>query len=416
MWRRLRSLLRLPVRFHFFGSLLIVLVVAVVISGQMSDRRTFADSELHQDVMERWGTPIDQAAPSLRFVESGTVFNALQALPFDSQQVVVDAQMNYRKRGLVYFSGFDFAFAGRYQVRNRQPRDIDAVFVFPLQRARNSILLADLRFAVNGVDVGAGAPQQGDTLLWTGRLKPDEVALFELSFRGRGLDAFTYRLDPALPAHDVGVQVNIAGGDNFDYMDGVVPAHRATVSGDRVGLAWGFASLESGIPVGVVLPSLKSYDELIATMVRRAWATFTLFFAGFIALCMVHGRQPRLHESYLAAAGYGFFFVLLAYLAAFMNFYVAFTLALVVMGGLLTFYLGLVIAPAARPPVLGLLLSFVLVPNLAVIAQGYTGLIYCLEILVGLGALMVLTTRAAFMRVVDDALLAQASDGGSHVR
>ncbi|MFH1808312.1 MAG: hypothetical protein ABIJ09_06200 [Pseudomonadota bacterium] len=414
MWRRLKILLQIPSRFHFFGGLLILLVVAITISGQMSNRRTFADSELHQDVMERWGAPIAQPVPSLRWVESGTVFNALQAMPFERQQILVDAAMNYRKRGLIYFSGFDFSFRGTFEARNHQTRDIDVVFVFPLQRARNQILLADLAFTVNGRDGGRGAPGDGDTLMWTGRLKPDEVATFALFFTGRGLDAFTYRMDPALPAHNVDVQVHITGGDNFDYEDGVVPAHEVSADGDRIDLGWSFASLESGIPVGVVLPSLKSYDELIATMVRRSWATFTLFYAGIIALCLLHGRRLRLHEGYLAAAGYGFFFVLLAYLAAFMDFYLAFGLSLLIIGALLTFYLGLVIAPAARRSVAGLLISFLLVPNVAVIAQGYTGLIYCLEILVGLSALMVLTTRSAFGRVVDDTLASVASEGGSH--
>ena len=107
---KLLSLLLLPARYHFYGSLAIVLLVSAAISGQMLDRQSFANSELHRDVMDRWGAPIVQPSPSVRYVPSGAVFNTLSPLPLQSQEVVVDAAMNYRKRGLVYFSGFDFTF------------------------------------------------------------------------------------------------------------------------------------------------------------------------------------------------------------------------------------------------------------------------------------------------------------------
>lgn len=115
--KRLLALLLLPSRYHFLGSLLIVMVVSSAIATQMTDRRNFASSELYSDVMDRWGAPIVQPGPSVRYVPSGAVFNSLAALPLQSQEVTVDAAMNYRKRGLVYFSGFDLSW--RLQCRER---------------------------------------------------------------------------------------------------------------------------------------------------------------------------------------------------------------------------------------------------------------------------------------------------------
>ncbi|HND10766.1 MAG TPA: hypothetical protein PLY80_10035, partial [Pseudomonadota bacterium] len=98
--KRILSLFRLLSRYHFASSLLIVMVVSTAISTQMTDRRNFASSELYRDVMDRWGAPIVQPGPSVRYVPSGAVFNSLTALPLQSQEVTVDAAMNYRKRGL----------------------------------------------------------------------------------------------------------------------------------------------------------------------------------------------------------------------------------------------------------------------------------------------------------------------------
>ena len=400
--RQFLALLSLPARYHFIGSLAIVVLVCAVISSQMTRRTDFADSELHHDVMERWGAPIVQPAPSVRFVPSGAVFNNLSALPLRSQEVTVDAAMNYRKRGLVYFSGFDFSFHGDYVAENDQGRDIDIAFVFPINLEKNKVLLKNLAFTVDGQPVRTDLDSGADKLLWTGRLKAGARVSFQVAFLGRGLEYFTYALDPAAPVRNLKLGMHITGGANFDYLDGVVPATMSRAKGEEVWLEWSYPSLQSGIPVGVILPSEKSYDSLIATMVRRAWAPFLLFFAGLTALCIYQGRQLRVYESYLVAAAYGLFYVLLAYFAAFMSFYPAWALSLAITFVLLYYYMRFVLSPAVSRYVLGLLVSSLGVPTAAVFLQGYTGLIYTLEILMLVTTLMVLTTRPKVRSLIEE--------------
>lgn len=412
--KRILSLFRLLSRYHFASSLLIVMVVSTAISTQMTDRRNFASSELYRDVMDRWGAPIVQPGPSVRYVPSGAVFNSLAALPLQSQEVTVDAAMNYRKRGLVYFSGFDFSFRGDYAAENDQGRDIDIAFVFPINMEKNKVLLSNLLFSVDGQPTKAELESGSDRLLWTGRLKAGAKVTFRVEFRGRGLDAFTYSLDPAAPVRNFRLGMHIRGGDNFDYADGVVPATDSRSKGDEVWLSWNYQSLQSGIPVGVILPSEKSYDHLIATMVRRGWAPFLLFFFGLTALCLYFAHPLKIYESYLIAASYALFFVLLAYFAAFMSFYPAWGLSLLVAGGLLLFYLGRVLPAGARRYVLGLIVSSLCVPTAAVFMQGYTGLVYTLEILALIATMMVLTTRPAVRELIERLLTPAAAEGDSH--
>ncbi len=393
--------LALPARHFYWGSLIIVLIAAATIGTQIADRHGFANGELYRDVMERWGAPILQPAPSVRYVESGSVFNTLQPLALGSQGITLDATMNYRKRGLVYFSGFEFGFRGRYSVVNPEPHAIDIVFVFPVHAQKNRIMLSDRTFLVDGEPAGMELDELTDKLVWTGRLERGGSAELEIAFRGRGLDAFTYQLDPSLPARDFNLAINIEGGDNYDYGPGVVPAHSVQVDDGRAELRWSFAALESGVPVGVILPSEKSFDSIIVTMIRRAWATFTLFFASIVALTIYFNRRLRRYESYLIAAGYAFFFVLLPYLAAYMNFYLAYALTVGVMGTLLYVYVGTMLPPVARPYTAGLLLALLFTPTLAVVLPRITGLIYSLEILLGLAVVMALSTRPSFRTIID---------------
>lgn len=411
MIRAIRRLVGLLVRHHVFGSLLIVLAASMVISRQIADRASFADGELRHDVMDRWGAPIDQAAPSVRAVASGTVFSELEALPLDSQEVEVDARMNYRKRGLVYFSGFEFTFRGQYTLRNRREHDIDIVFVFPIDLAKNKILLSGLEFSVDGRPAPIDLADGSDKLVWTGRVAPGRQAAFAIRYQGRGLDSFTYRLDPKLPARGLRLAVHIAGGVEFDYAPGVVSAATTRVAADRVSLEWNYASLESGVPLGVILPSERSFDAIVATMLRRSWATFLLFLAGTTALAAYHRRLLSIDQAYLLAAAYGFYFVLLAYLAAFVNFYVAFALSNLVVGALLALNLLRALDAGAIGPIVGLVGACLTVPSLAIVLQGYTGLIYTLEILAGLAALTAFAARPWFRGMLDVLLAPPAPVG-----
>jgi hypothetical protein len=395
----LRRLFSTPGRYYFWGSAAILLVAVQLISSQLADRAGFANGSLREDVMARWGAPISQSGPSIRFVESGSVFSTLEPLALDRQRVFLDADMSYRKRGLVYFSGFEFALRGEYAATNPRSRDIDVVFVFPIEQARRS-MLRDLRFRVNGEPAELPLSESADKLVWTGRLAAGESATFEIGLRGRGLDAFRYALDPELPVRDFELQIDIRGGRNYDYPAGVVPATSVEQEGEGVSLHWAFDSLEAGFPFGVVLPSEKSFDRVILRMVRRAWATFALFFAALTGLAVLHQRRLARMETYLASAGYAFFFVLLPYLAAYMHFYVAYTVATAVVGGLLQVYLTRVLPESGGAQVALVIVALLVVPTLAVVLERHTGIIYALEILAGLALLMLMSVRPAVRAAV----------------
>jgi hypothetical protein len=389
-------------RHHVFGSLLIVVFATAVIASQVVDRTDFASSELAQDVEERWGAPVMQPAPSLRYVQSGTIFTELKPLPFDKQHVQVQARMSYRKRGLRYFSGFDFTLSADYAVVNREGHDIDVAFIFPIEVDKSQVLLSELQFLVNGSEADLDLGESGNRLVWTGRIPQGATRNFSIRYRARGLDSFLYKLDPALPARDVRLHVAVEGGENYDYPPQVLVANSVETGRDVVALDWAFQSLESGVNLGVILPSVEAYDDLIATMARRAWVPFLGLLALLAAFSIRHRRPLAFHESYLLAAAYGFFFVLLAYLAAFMNFYLAYGLAVLGMGAAVVAFAKRLYPEERTSRLVGVWGATLVVPTTAVILQGYTGLIYTLELLAALLGLMALSSRASVRALLSD--------------
>lgn len=396
--QQIKLLFSLLGRFHFWGSLAIVIGLVFTISSQVSDRYHFAAGELYDDVLARWGAPIVQPVPSVRYVESGSVFNTLEAMPLAAQDITIDATMNYRKRGLVYFSGFDFSFRASYAIENDRGKTIDLVFVFPIQMSKNTVLLSDLDFRVDGTPQPIDLAADADRLVWTGRLEDGASLKVDIAFAGRGLDAFTYRLDPDLPVRQFRLVMNVRGGEEFDYEAGVVPANRVTTDEDQVSLIWELPSLQSGVPVGVRLPSEKTYDTLLLTMVRRSVVPFVFFFAAIVLLANFVAARLLFYEAYLLGALYGFFYVLLAYLAAFVHFYLAYAVAQVVIGLLVFVHLRRILGQSAAPFILAAYASLLFIPTLAVLLEGYTGLIYTLEIL---GALIAATRLSAAPRFRD---------------
>lgn len=399
---RLFRAIRLVFRHHVLGSLFIVLLATQVISAQVQNRVDFASTELAEDVEDRWGAPVVQPAPSLRYVQSGTVFTELRPLPFDKQHIQVDARMNYRKRGLRYFSGFDFTLSAQYAVENREGHDIDVAFVFPVEMDKTQVLLSELTFLVNGKEERMDLGESGNRLVWTGRIARGQQADFAIRYRARGLDSFTYKLDPSLPARDVRLHVGVEGGDNFDYPAGVLSANEVVQSQGAVALDWAFASLESGVNLGVILPSEKSYDTLIATMARRAWVPFLGLMTLLALIAIRHYRRLAVYEAYLIAASYGFTFVLLAYLAAFMNFYLAYAIAVLGMGAVFVLYARWMFPSERLVRLATVWAAALVVPTAAVILQGYTGLIYTLELLGALLGAMALSTRDGVRAFLSD--------------
>jgi hypothetical protein len=390
----MRTPLRLLRGKHLLASTSIVVFATWVIAAQVEQRNDFAGSHVAQDVESRWGAPVAQPAPSLRYVQSGTIFTELKKLPFDRQEVKVDAKMNYRKRGLRYFSGFDFALTAAYRVKNTEPNDIDVAFIFPIELNKSQVLLSELKFQVDGEDAELDLGKGGNRLVWTGRIAKGQSTEFQIRYQARGLESFVYKLDPSLPARNVRLHVGVAGGENFDYPAGVLSASNVTQTRAGVALDWAFPSLESGVNLGVILPAEKTFDSIIATMARRAWVPF-LAFAGLLLLLSARHERPLLfYESWLLASAFGFTFVLLAYLAAFLNFYLAYAIALVGLGVAVVLYLQRLLPCERRETLWCIWVATMLIPTAAVILQGYTGLIYTLEILAALLGVMALSIRA----------------------
>jgi hypothetical protein len=92
--------------------------------------------------------------------------------------------------------------------------------------------------------------------------------------------------------------------------------------------------------------------------------------------------------------------VLLPYLAAYVHFYLAFAVSLALCGALLVHFLSRLLGREMLWPLAGAVAALLGLPNLAVVLEPHTGILYTLEILAGLIAVSLLFPRPEFRRVL----------------
>ena len=107
-------------------------------------------------------------------------------------------------------------------------------------------------------------------------------------------------------------------------------------------------------------------------------------------------------ETYVAAAAFGFTSVLLAYLGAFLHFLAAWGVTMIAMGAAVVLYVSRLFPQERVHWLVGAWLATQVLPTLAVLLPGYTGLLYTLEILAGLLAVMTLVTRKEVRAFLSD--------------
>jgi hypothetical protein len=169
-----------------------VTVAWLILGGSIVVRTAEFGSQLAPRVNELWGPPLAQVAPSayLGAVDKTTNQQPPSILALDSSDIKVDLDLDYRQKGLLWYSTYTVDFDGKYRFVNAsdQPITTTVEYRFP---ARNT-LYDNFKFDVNGVQV---LPEGdfSDALRKVIRLGAHETADVRVTYRSRGVDNWIYK-------------------------------------------------------------------------------------------------------------------------------------------------------------------------------------------------------------------------------
>jgi len=394
-----------------------------LILGAVTGSRTNAQKgTLEGRVADLWGSPQTQTAPifELHWTEQETkteqVIDAtgrtttkktIEAVPRVKMvdparsRLTVDLHLDQRRKGLLWFPLYDVAFRGAWTYHHTEElaRDLRVALVLP----DKSGIYDDFRFIVDGVDLAPRLRPTDGVIATLLPLKPGQTVDFEVSYRSRGMQEWTYR-----PTNQVGQIEDFNLTMNTDFRDIDFPKltmspSKKSAKGSGYELEWAFARLVSAYGIGMSMPGHVQPGELAAEMSFSAPISLGLFLVFIYVITLL--RRIALHPMnfLFVAAAFFSFNLLFGYTADRLPVETAFLLSSVVSVGLVASYLRLVVGPRFALLEAGLAqLVYQVGFSLAHFYEGYTGLSITVLVILTLFLLMQLTGRlswsAAFAR------------------
>ncbi len=362
-------------------------------------------------VASNWGTPQTQAPPSAAYfversktdvhVEDGKTISrqvteqVAHPLPLERSRVDVTLNLDYRQKGLLWFSTYAVNFSGVYSYRNPsdQPQNVTFTLNFPAAEA----IYDDLTVLIDGnpVAISTGAGHAATTAT----IAAGRTVTLTFAYRSQGLNSWNYRFADGSGDNSVS-QVKdfvLTMHTNFKAIDfpqntlSPTEKHETDRGWD---LTWTYKNLLSGLQIGMTMPEKLQPGPLAGEI--SFFAPVSLFFFFFLMFILTTLRDIDLHPMnyFFLAAAFFAFHLLLAYLVDHISIHWAFVICSIVSVFLVVSYLRLVVGMRfAAVEAGGAQLLYLVLFSYAFFFKGFTGLAITIGSILTLFAVMQMTGR-----------------------
>jgi inner membrane protein involved in colicin E2 resistance len=329
-------------------------VAWMILATTVMYRTHDSDEQLQGRVGSTWGTSQEQAPPTATYSKNEIVPTTTQEngkvtirnqnvkrcvnLPVDESRIKANLLLNYRQKGLLWYSTYVVDYVGDYKFRNDSGEQQTVAFrlLFPAQKA----VFDGLTLAVNGQTMPLTTDAQGTVA--QASIGPNQVADLHVAYRSQGLSSWRYKLaDGVAQARDFQLSMRTNFKD-IDFADDTLSPTSKQPTSDGWELTWSYSNLVSGFQIGMTMPE-KLQPGPLAGEISYA-APVSLFFFFFLMFIITTLRGIDLHPmNYFFLAGAFFaFHLLLAYLVDHISIHAAMAIASVVSVALVVSYLRLV--------------------------------------------------------------------------
>jgi hypothetical protein len=359
-----------------------------ILAGTIQSRTYQFDDKLRPGVAAIWGAPQEQRPPSA-WIRPETQA-AIIPLPIDSSRIQVDLRVDYRQKGLLWYSTYWVDFAGAYTFRNPTdaPQTITLQWKFPAEHAVYDGFVME----VGGRVLPIQSTRQGASVSAT--VGAHESVALRVAYGSRGLESWRYCLaDEVTGTRDFTMSVKTNFRDIDFPLNTLSPTdkHQTTAGWD---LDWRYRSLISGFQIGVTMPEKLQPGPLAGQISYFAPVSLLLFF--FLMFIITTLRNIDLHPMnyFFLATAFFAFHLLLAYLVDLVSIHLAFFLCSAVSVFLVVSYLRLVVGPRfALVEAGGAQFVYLVLFSYAFFWRGFTGLAITTGCIVTLFIVMQLTAR-----------------------
>lgn len=367
-----------------------------------------AGSVLSGRVASTWGETQEQhpptvsyQAPETRIVEAEedgkkvkkTEFvNVTRNVPLDSSRIAADFHIDYRQKGLLWFSTYRVGFAGDYKFQN--PTAQEEKFTIRLPLPAKQAVYDGVEISLDGqplaLDFG------GAEAVAHGQVKPGTTAVVRAAYRSQGQDSWIYKFssgDEVARAKDFHFLVKTDFG-GFDFPENSLSPTEKRRTAQGWELKWDYQNLVSGFNIALRMPQKLQPGPLAGRI--SYFAPVSLFFFFFLVFMLSTLRGIDLHPMnyFFLASAFFAFHLLLAYLCDHVSIHVAFAISSAVSILLVVSYLRLVVNLRFALVDAGLAqLIYLVLFSYAFFFEGFTGLAVTIGAVLTLFVVMQMTGR-----------------------
>ncbi|MDD2716085.1 MAG: inner membrane CreD family protein [Candidatus Wallbacteria bacterium] len=382
--------------------------VAWVILGGVTYNRTYnQDTKLRGEVGQLWGTVQAQQAPDIyyltrseRKVENfqGSTTKLLteevvenHPLNLDGTDARVWLGLEYRKKGLLWYSTYTVKFDASYKISNStaQARLITFDYAFPT----SSGIYDNFLFNVNGSAEKNLRPSAG-RIVKDFFLNPGEGKTIEISYESRGLDQWWYRFGSDVSQISDFSLVLKTNFTDYDFPENCISPTAKELNQGGANLTWKYKNLISGIQIGVQLPQKMNPGPFASRI--SFFAPVSLFFFFFLMFVITTLKRINLHPMnyFFLSAAFFSFHLLMSYLVDHLEIGPAFTVCSLVSIFLVVSYMRLVAGNRFAFLEAGMSqFVYLVLFSSAFFFEGYTGLMITVCSIITLFVIMQITGR-----------------------
>ncbi len=381
--------------------------VAWAILGSTIFYRTYnAESGLSGRVASTWGAPQGQAPPAIarEWQEEKTVEVEekgkkttrtekqihSEAVKTDASRVAATLHIDYRQKGLLWFSTYKVDFDGAYTFQNPTSREEGFVIQlpFPAQQAvydNVQLLLDDKPLAITF---------SGSQAVARTRMAAGAKAVLHATYSSQGLDSWRYTFSGANAERSTARENADGGGKEISQARDFHLLVKTDFSGFDWELEWNYQNLVSGFDIALKMPQKLQPGPLAGRI--SYFAPVSLFFFFFLVFILSTLRGSDLHPMnyFFLACAFFAFHLLLAYLADHISIHAAFLISSLVSLVLVVSYLRLVVDLRFAVVDAGVTqLIYLVLFSYAFFFEGFTGLAVTIGAILTLFVVMQMTGR-----------------------
>lgn len=346
-------------------------------------------SSMDVAVQNLWGAAIDQKVPVLSVNIPGTK-NKRILLP-ESNQVLVNIDLEQRKKGLIWYPTYQVNLKAKYTVKNTDAvaQNIRLYFPLPSEDATYdhfSFLIDD---EIKNIDLNT---KEGIHQLI--EVQSGQTRSFSIEYKTRGLREWKYQLvgeNGRVRNLDMLIKTNF---DQVDYPDGSLSPMSVKTKNNITSLKWQAEDLITRQNIGLIMPEKINPGPLSARMSFFAPVCLLFFFVLISALSVIKNINIHPMHYLFVTAGFFAFHLLFAYLVDVINVHLAFWISSVVSIALVIFYLRSALGENFPWKIAAAGQMFYLVLfSYSFFIKGMTGLTVTIGSILTLAVLMLLTAK-----------------------